>query len=54
MNSLMEKAGERLNLKLHGVGPGGAVSICGPADIEGICSLPIFGLVSILIDFVDL
>lgn len=35
MNSLMEAAGERLNLKLHGVGPGGAARVCGPADIEG-------------------
>ena len=35
MNALMEQAGERLNLKLHGAGPGGAVKVCGPADIEG-------------------
>lgn len=35
MNQLMSTAGERLNLKMHGVGPGGATQICGPADIEG-------------------
>lgn len=39
MNSLMEAAGERLNLKLHGVGPGGAARVCGPADIEGAASV---------------
>jgi hypothetical protein len=35
MNQLMASAGERLNLKMHGVGPGGVAQICGPADIEG-------------------